>query len=92
MSAKSILDRLYRRGVRFRVDGEKVRWIARAGAMTDADLAALRRHKAEILEILREELRDRIEERAAILEFDAYLSRRDADRRARQENGGGFAA
>ncbi len=53
--------------------------------MTEADLSALREHKAEVLAILREEERDRIEERAAILQFDAYLSRREAERRARNE-------
>ncbi len=57
--------------------------------------SALREHKAEVLTILREAETDRIEERAAILQFDAYLSRREAERRARNEqhpaNGGNAA-
>ena len=95
MSAEHLLDRLYRRGIRLRLNGDRVRWFAPAGVMTDADLAALRRHKPEVIAIIREEDRDRIEERAAILEFDARLSRREAERRARDEqhpDTGGSAA
>ncbi len=95
MTEEALLDGLHGRGVRFRIDGERLRWFAPVGVVTEADLSALRQHKAEVLAILREEQIDRIEERAAILQFDAYLSRREAERRARDErhpaNGGNAA-
>ncbi len=77
MNAKTLIDNLHRRGVRLRIDGEVLRWFAPVGVVTEADLSALRERKAEVLAILREEQSDRIEERAAILQFDAYLSRRE---------------
>ncbi len=85
MTEEALLDGLHRRGVRFRIDGERLRWFAPVGVVTEADLTALRQHKTEVLAILREEERGRIEERAAILQFDAYLTRREAKRRARNE-------
>ena len=95
MSAETLVNDLHRRSVRLRVDGDRLRWFAPVGVVTDADLSALRDHKAEVLAIIREEESDRIEERAAILQFDAYLSRREAERRARKEqfpsNGGNAA-
>ena len=95
MSAAALLDGLHRRGVRLHIDGDRLRWFAPVGIVTEADLAALREHKAEGLTILREAETDRIEERAAILQFDAYLSQREAERRARNEqhpaNGGNAA-
>ncbi len=93
MKVSALIDGLHRRGVRLRIDGERVRWFAPVGVVTEADLNALRDHKAEVLAILREEQSDRIEERAAVLQFDAYLSRREAERRARNEqhNGGNAA-
>ena len=95
MTEEALLDDLHRRGVRLRIDGERLRWFAPVGVVTEADLSALREHKAEVLVIIREEEADRIEERAAIIQFDAYLSRREAERRARNEqhpaNGGNAA-
>ena len=93
MSATALLDDLHRRGVRLRVDGDRLRWVAPVGVVTEVDLSALRDHKTEVLAIIREEERDRIEERAAIIQFDAYLSQREAERRARNEqhNGGNAA-
>ena len=95
MNAATLLDSLHKRRVRFRIDGERLRWFSPVGVVTKADLSALRQHKAEVLAMLREEERDRIEKRAAILQFDAYLSRREAERRARNEqhpaNGGSAA-
>ena len=95
MNAQTILEGLHRRGVRFSVNGDKLRTRGPVGVVTQADLSALREHKAEVLTILREEQSDRIEERAAILQFDAYLSRRQAERRAYNEqhpaNGGNAA-
>ncbi len=93
MNASAILNNLHRRGVSLRADGDMIRWQAPTGVMTEADLSALRQSKPEVLAILREAESDRIEERAAILQFDAYLSRREAERRARDEqhNGGNAA-
>ncbi len=93
MNVSTLLDGLHRRGVRFRIDGDQLRWFAPVGVVTEADLSALREHKAEVLAIIREQDADRIEERAAIIQFDAYLSRREAERRARNEqhNGGNAA-
>ncbi len=95
MNVETLLDGLHRRGVRLRFNGDRLRWFAPVGIVTEADLAALREHKAEVLTILRETERDRIEERAAVIQFDAYLTRREAERRARNEqhpaNGGNAA-
>ena len=95
MNASAILDNLHRRGVSLRADGDLIRWQAPTGVMTEADLSALRHSKPEVLAIIREEEADRIEERASIIEFAAYLSRREAERRARNEqhpaNGGNAA-
>ena len=95
MSVETLVNDLHRRGVRLRIDGKVLRWFGPVGVMTEADLSALREHKAEVLAILREKQSNRIEERAAILQFDAYLSRREAERRARNEqhpaNGGNAA-
>ena len=95
MSAAAILDDLHKRGVRFRVKGEKLRWRAPEGVMTEAVISELRDHKAEAMAIVGEQEADGIEERAAIIQFDAYFSRRQAERRARNERSqtdGGNAA
>ena len=95
MNAQTILDGLHRRGVRFSVNGDKLLTRGPVGVVTEADLSALRQHKAEAMAIIREQDADRIEERAAIIEFCAFKSRREAERRARQEqhsaNGGNAA-
>ena len=87
MTEEALLDGLHRRGVRFRIDGERLRWFAPVGVVTEADLSALRHSKPEVLAIIREEESDRI------IQFDAYFSRREAERRARNEqhNGGNAA-
>ena len=85
MNAQTILDSLHRRGVSFSVNGDKLLMRGPVGVMTDADLSALRQHKAEAMAIIRDEESDRIEERGAIIEFDAFKSRRDAERLARNE-------
>ncbi len=85
MNASAILDNLHRRGVQLRADGDLIRWQAPTGVMTETDLSALRRSKPEVLAIIREQDADRIEERASIIEFDVYLSRREAERRAGNE-------
>jgi len=85
MNASAILDNLQRRGVRLRADGDVIRWQAPTGVMTEADLSALRHSKPEVLAIIREADADAFEERSAIIQFDAYFSRREAERRARNE-------
>ena len=95
MTTSTPLDRRHGRGVRISIEGNRPRWFAPVGIVTEADPSALRQHKAEVLAILREAECDRIEEWNAILEFDAYLSRREAECRARNEqhpaNGGNAA-
>ncbi len=85
MNASAILNNLHRRGARFSVDGDRLHWVAPVGVMTEADLSALRHSKPEVLVIIREQDADRIEERGSIIEFDVYLSRREAERRAGNE-------
>lgn len=85
MTALALLDDLDQRGVRFRIDGARLRWVAPVGVVTDADLAALRRHKAEAVAILREDERDRLEERAAIMELDGKMTPDEAERRAQAD-------
>ena len=86
MKAHSLIDDLHKRGVRHCANGDKLHWSANAGIVNEADLTALRENKVEVLAILREQDADQIEERAAIIQFDAYLSRREAERRARNEH------
>ncbi len=92
MNAQAVLDRLHRRGVSFSVSGDKLRTRALVGVVTEADLSALRKVKAEVMAIIRDEEADRIEERGAIIEFDAYKSRREAELLARSEQHPGNAA
>ncbi len=95
MNVETLIDDLHRRGVRPHVTGDRLRWFAPVGVVTEADLSALRQHKANVLAIIREQDADQIEERSAIIQFDAYFSRREAERRARNEqhpSNGGDAA
>ena len=85
MSAQAILDDLHKRGVSFSVNGDKLRTRGPVGVVTETDLSALREVKAEAMAIIRDEESDRIEERAAIIQFDAFKSRREAERHARNE-------
>jgi hypothetical protein len=101
LSAFDLIDHLVDRGIEIVVVGDKLRWRAPDGTMTDDDIAILREHKQAIvaahrpthptpaefdgwldeqIEIARR--RDAFEERAAILEFDAGLSRPEAERQA----------
>ena len=48
-----ILADFQNRGITLSLDGDPIRWEGPAGAMTPADLSALRAHKPEILEALR---------------------------------------
>ncbi len=86
MSAQTLLDGLQRRGASFRANGDWLRWRAPVGVMTEVDLSAIREHKPKLMAILKER-------GAEIIQFDAYQSRREAERRARNEqhNGGNAA-
>ncbi len=88
MSAQTLLDGLQKRGASFRANSEWLRWRAPTGVMTEVDLSALREHKSELMAILRER-------GAEIIQVNAYLSRRKAERRARNAqhpaNGGNAA-
>ncbi len=86
MSAQTLLDSLQSRGASFRANGDWLRWRAPVGVMTDADLSAISEHKPKLMAILKER-------GAEIIQFGAYLSRREAERRARNEqhNGGNAA-
>ena len=54
MSVSALLFDLRRRGVRLIADGDFLRCRGPRGALTEADLAALRGHKAEVLKELRQ--------------------------------------
>ena len=54
MSVSALLFDLRRRGVRLIADGDFLRCRGPRGALTDADLAALREHKPEVLKQLRQ--------------------------------------
>jgi hypothetical protein len=76
MSAASLLLDLRRLGIRLEADGERLRYFPRS-ALTPDLLDQLKAHKADLLALI-----ERFEERAAILEFDAGLIRREAERLA----------
>jgi hypothetical protein len=58
-------------------DGGKLEIDAPRGVLTPERLSRLKAHKADLLALI-----ERFEERAAILEFDAGLIRREAERMA----------
>ena len=96
-AARALLHALRDAGVSLGVAGDRLRWTGPAGAMTPALLGELRERKAELLALLtpaptpnkiRTETwpdaeREAIEERAAILEYDAGLPRAWAEGAAR---------
>jgi hypothetical protein len=76
MSAAEILADLARRGIRLEADPERLRYYPRS-ALTPDLLERLKANKAELLASI-----ERFDERAAIMEFDAGLSRHEAERLA----------
>jgi hypothetical protein len=68
--------------VELRRDGDRLRFKAARGVMSDGLIRGLSRHKAEILALLDDDERERYEERAGIMEFDGDLCRDEAERRA----------
>lgn len=67
-------------GISLAADGGALTIDAPQDALTPDLLDRLRAHKADVLDAI-----ERFEERAAIMEFDAGLSRHEAERRARNE-------
>jgi hypothetical protein len=53
MTASALLADLTRRGVRLEVKGERLKWRAPSGQISEADKAAIRTHKPELLHLLR---------------------------------------
>ena len=49
MSTPDVIDHLVDRGIEITVDGDKLRWRAPAGTMTDEDIALLLEHKIAII-------------------------------------------
>ncbi|MDR3415611.1 MAG: hypothetical protein P4L83_05450 [Nevskia sp.] len=92
MNAAALLNEAYQRGARFSVHGGRL--IVEAPApLPDALMAELRRRKAEVMALVipatepaltldPEAVREAYEERAAIMEYDAGLSRDNANRSA----------
>lgn len=79
MSAAELVADLARRGIRLEAHGERLRYYPRS-ALTPDLLDRLKAHKAELLASI-----ERFDERAAIMEFDAGLSRHEAERLAWKE-------
>lgn len=79
MSAAELLLDLDRRGIRLEAHGDRLRYHPRL-ALTPELLDRLKAHKAELLKAL-----ERYEERAAIREYEAGLSREEAERLAQRE-------
>lgn len=73
MSAAEIVADLARRGIRLEANGERLRYYPRS-ALTPDLMDRLKANKAELLASI-----ERFDERAAIMEFDAGLSRREAE-------------
>lgn len=91
-SALSHVRRLMAQGVEFETDGVRIRWRNAKDLVSSEVTAALMQDKSAVIDML---LRNQIaadpdlsaefEERAAILEYDAGLSREDAERQAARE-------
>lgn len=55
MNPAEVLQTLASRGVSLWLEGERVKWKAPAGALSDAEIATLKAHKAAILKALQEQ-------------------------------------
>lgn len=97
MIALDLVKSLSAEGVEFSTDGVRIRWRNGDGLVTADVIAALAAEKAAIIDFLAgensqagtdpaasdpEDLQAELEERAAILECDAGLSREEAERQA----------
>jgi len=84
--AIEMLTRIQARGIRLEVDGPD---LVAEGPLTDELINELRQHKPELLEALRrreltEAIREHLDERAAIQEFDGELPREQAEQEAKK--------
>lgn len=92
MNAAEVLSDLQGRGVALAPEGNRLRWWAPRGAMTPELVERLRQCKPALLALLsraasaterdRTDWRSRYEERAAMIEHDGGVLRRDAEARA----------
>ena len=85
MSAAVLLADLAACGVQLEVDGDRIRYRARRGALTPDLAERIRGSREDLLRLLDEErieLRHQFEERAGVREFDGGLPRADAEREA----------
>ena len=88
MGAVNLLRDLMAEGVEFETDGERIRWSNGGAQLTPERLAVLKDGKAEVLQFLISVPdTDAFEERAAIAEFDGWLSRSEAEELAVQCQG-----
>src|SRR5215471_9410280 len=84
MTALALFHRLHACGVQLTpYPGGTLCYKAPKGTMTPALLDAMREHKADLIDLV-----EAFEERAAILEYDARLARKDAEWFAWQALGG----
>lgn len=105
MTAVEVLAACDAKHIRLVVVGDHLQYRAPRGAVTDALREAVARHRADIVEMVRariavaheapaawpEPWRERFEERAAILEFDAGLTRKNAETTAAVQVRAAFA-
>jgi hypothetical protein len=80
MTAKELLDDLRRRGATIEVDGDDLVYDAPAEVMTEERTVLLRRHKQELMDLLRPPQRDPLTERIA-QQLAALVPRRTSDGR-----------
>lgn len=86
----SLLDTLVERGISLWVEGERVRWRAPQGVVSEAELSEMRQRKDELREALAARPNDALDtfhERAAIAEHSGGLDRDAAERLAADEAG-----
>jgi len=77
MTAVELVTLFHGKGVTLTARGDRLHVDAPQGALTPAFRAALREHKAAVLDLL-----EAFEERAAIMEYDGRLPGAEAERRA----------
>lgn len=90
MTATTLIRDVIAKGIRLTIEGGQLIVDAPKGVLTPFLIEQLKRNKTELLSLLEdnsgqadEAVREYIEERAAIMEYDGGLAREDAQRRAR---------
>jgi hypothetical protein len=87
MQARKLIDEFAEAGVKLAAENGNLAFEGPRGVLTPERIEELRRHKAELLTALAPPDLDAFEERAAIIEYDAGLTRHDAETLAAQEQG-----